>query len=114
VVAEGERRPLSITVDAADGATFPWAWYFRDLDVGYVDLSAEGEPPDSDVLILTEASHDRLAPRLRGYTGREIPFRVWWVRDYGAMSPSGWLDWLTERKPWNPTGGMPEWVYERR
>jgi hypothetical protein len=114
VVAEAQRHPLSITADAADGATFPWAWYFRDLDVGYVDLSAGGEPPDSDVLILTEASRDRLAPQLRGYRSREIPFRVWWVRDYGAMSASGWWDWFTERKPWNATGGMPEWVYERR
>jgi uncharacterized protein (TIGR03663 family) len=114
VVAEAQRRPLSITVDAADGATFPWAWYFRDLDVGYADLSAGGRPPGSDVLILTEASHDRLAAQLRGYSAREFPFRVWWVRDYGAMSPSGWLRWFTERKPWNPTGGMPEWLYERR
>ena len=45
--------------------------------------------------------------------GREFPFRVWWVRDYGAMSPGNWARWLLERKVWNPTGGMPEWLYER-
>ena len=22
--------------------------------------------------------------------------------------------WFTNRDPWNPTGGMPEWLYERR
>ena len=30
---------LSVTVDSADGATFPYAWYFRDLDVGYLDMT---------------------------------------------------------------------------
>ncbi len=45
---------------------------------------------------------------------REFPFRVWWVRDYGAMSAGGWLHWFTDRDPWNPTGGMPEFLYERR
>ena len=66
------------------------------------------------MLILTQAANDRLAAELPGYDGREFPFRVWWVRDYGAMSPGSWARWLTERKPWNPTGGMPEWLYERR
>ena len=114
--AKASDRPLSVTVDAAEGATFPWAWYFRDLDVGYVDLGGSDAPaPDSEVLILTQGAHDRLHPELRkSYTSRQIPFRVWWVRDYGALSPRTAWDWLTKREPWNPTGGMPEWVYERR
>jgi hypothetical protein len=36
------------------------------------------------------------------------------VRDYGAMSVGGWWDWFAHREPWNPTGGMPEWLYLRR
>ena len=114
VVARAEGSDLTVTVDSAEGATFPWAWYFRDLGAGYVDLGAGGEPPDSDVLILTQAAHERLGPQLSGYEAREFPFRVWWVRDYGEMSPSNWWRWLTRREPWNPTGGMPEWLYERR
>jgi uncharacterized protein (TIGR03663 family) len=107
---------LKITIDSAEGATFPWAWYFRDQDVGYIDLSASGAPPaDSDVVILTQASANRLGPALTGYDVRRIPFRVWWVRDYdGALSPGNWARWLTTREPWNPTGGMPEWVYVSR
>jgi uncharacterized protein (TIGR03663 family) len=112
--AEASDRPFTVTIDSAEGATFPWAWYFRDLDVGYIDLSEAGTPADSDVLILTQASHDRLAKQLTGYTSREFPFRVWWVRDYGAVSLGNWWRWLTEREPWNATGGMPEWLYERR
>ncbi len=106
VVAE---RPDRITVDSSDGATFPWAWYFRDLPVSYIELDRSGEMPDSDVLILTQAAHDRLDPR----GGREFPFRVWWVRDYGKMTPAAWWRWFTKREPWSPTGGLPEFLYER-
>ena len=31
--------PLSVTVDSAEGATFPYAWYFRHLQTGYIDSS---------------------------------------------------------------------------
>jgi uncharacterized protein (TIGR03663 family) len=111
--AKASDRPYTITIDAAEGATFPWAWYFRDLPVGYIDLSTQGAAPDSDALILTQASHDRLQSQLGAYESREFPFRVWWVRDYGKITPgSGWR-WLTKREVWNPTGGMPEWLYEK-
>jgi uncharacterized protein (TIGR03663 family) len=117
VVAEAERsdRPLRITVDSSEGATFPWAWYFRDLaGVGYLALAAGGSAQDADILILTQGARDRLAAELEGYEGREFPFRVWWVRDYGAMSPRAWWRWFTKREPWSPTGGMSEWLYRRR
>ena len=109
-----ECNPRSITVDASDGATFPWAWYFRDLDAGYVELGAGGTAPQSDVLILTERAHERLRSSLRDYDARELPFRVWWVRDYDEMSPASWWRWFTKREPWSPTGGMPEHLYQRR
>ena len=34
VVGDGRRKKpkLSVTIDSSDGATFPYAWYFRDLD----------------------------------------------------------------------------------
>jgi uncharacterized protein (TIGR03663 family) len=114
--AEAAGRPFSVTIDSAEGATFPWAWYFRDLQTGYIDLGgAANAPPDSDVLILTQGARDRLDPDLRGgYRGREFPFRVWWVRDYSKLDPGSAWRYLTKREPWNPTGGMPEFLYERR
>jgi hypothetical protein len=36
------------------------------------------------------------------------------VREYGKITPGSWWRWLTEREVWNPTGGMPEWLYEKR
>jgi hypothetical protein len=113
--AERARRPFTITVDAAEGATYPWAWYFRHLDAAYVDLASGGTPArNSDVLILTVGARDRFGDQLRGYDVRRFPFRVWWVREYSRMSPAAWWRYLTEREPWNATGGMPEWLYERR
>jgi uncharacterized protein (TIGR03663 family) len=114
--AEAAGRPFSITIDSAEGATFPWAWYFRDLKPGYIDLgSAANAPPESDVLILTQGARDRLHPQLRRtYDSREFPFRVWWVREYDKLRPGSAWRYLTKREPWNETGGMPEFLYERR
>jgi uncharacterized protein (TIGR03663 family) len=112
--AERAGRPFSVTVDSSEGATYPWAWYFRDLDVTYVDLADRGAPPPSDALILTDAAHARLRGELPDYTASRFPFRVWWVRDYGALTPAAALDWLVRREPWSPTGGMSEWLYVRR
>jgi uncharacterized protein (TIGR03663 family) len=112
IVARAERspRPLRVTVDAAGGASFPYAWYFRHLDAGYPDLSVAGDLPPSDVAILTDASRERLRPARAGYRERPFSFRVWWVRDYGALTPGSAWAWLTRRDPWSPTGGMREWL----
>jgi uncharacterized protein (TIGR03663 family) len=107
------REPI-LGVDAADGATFPWAWYFREEPVSYLDYRTQPPPANADALILTEASATRLAPTLAGYDARRFRFRVWWVRDYGAQSPGAWTRWMLSREPWNPTGGMPAYVYLRR
>jgi len=113
--AEREGRAARVVVDSADGATFPWAWYFRDLPSTFVDLSAGGDVPfDADAAILTSGGRERVRQQLGGFSERRFPFRVWWVRDYGAMSPGGWWRWFTRREPWNRTGGMPEWLYVRR
>jgi predicted membrane-bound mannosyltransferase len=112
--AEREGRTTRIVVDAAEGATFPWAWYFRDLPAEYLDMTGQDVPSDADVLILTDANRARLLPQLAGYDGRRFPFRVWWIRDYGKLSPGSALEWMAERKTWSPTGGMPEWLYLRQ
>jgi uncharacterized protein (TIGR03663 family) len=113
--AKRDGRPFPIIVDTDQGATFPYAWYFRHLQVGYVDLTKGGTiPPDTAAVILTDGSRQRQAAALANFNGREFPFRVWWVRDYGDMSPANWARWFVRRKVWNPTGGLPEWLYERR
>ena len=46
--ARAAGREPEIVVDAAEGATFPWAWYFRDLPAQYPDLSNSEPPADAD------------------------------------------------------------------
>jgi uncharacterized protein (TIGR03663 family) len=112
--ARREGRDFSVVVDAADGSTFPWAWYFRHLDASFPDLTREALDSTADVAIVTQAARDRVSGGLAGYEQREFPFRVWWVRDYDAMSAGGWWDWFTRREPWNETGGVPAWLYVRQ
>ncbi|MEA2296569.1 MAG: hypothetical protein QOE86_4208 [Solirubrobacteraceae bacterium] len=108
-------KPISITVDAGQGATFPYAWYFRHLPVGYIDMTTPNYVPSTQVLIMTEQARAKLLPDLAAYQGREFRFRVWWVRDWSKkFSLSAWEKYLIDRKTWNPTGGMPEWIYVRR
>jgi predicted membrane-bound mannosyltransferase len=116
-VAERVRKlgKVTINVDSGQGATFPYAWYFRDLDVGYIDMTTPGYQPSSQVLIMTQEGRDKLLPLLAAYEGRKYRFRVWWVRDWSKkLSPGAWWHWFTQRKTWNPTGGLPEWIYVRR
>ncbi len=112
--AAGEEPP-GITIDSSQGATFPYAWYFRDQQVGYIDMTTDGYVPNTPVLIMTLEARDKLKPNLSAYEGRSFDFRVWWVKDYKLkFKPGAWWDWFTEHKAWNETGGMPEWVYYRR
>jgi uncharacterized protein (TIGR03663 family) len=116
------KPPLTLTVDSAQGATFPYAWYWRHLSAGYIDLSLpNAAPPTTDVVTLTEEAHTRLLKALGGYDCRQYQFRVWWVRDYGIihaadhthpgpMRPGNVLKYILTRKTWNPTGGMKQYL----
>ena len=67
------------------------------------------------MIILTQAPTRACSRPLTGYDGRQIRFRVWWVRDYGK-GPPGDLVALDDRVRAAGTrpAGMPEWVYMRR
>jgi len=109
------RGEVTSNVDEGQGATVPDAWYFRALPVGYIDMSTPGYEPDSQVLIMTEQAQAKLLPVLEAYEGTKYDFRVWWVRDRSkALDLGAWWDWYTKREPWNPLGGLPEWIYVRR
>ncbi len=111
-----DKPELGITIDSSEGATFPYAWYFRNDQVGYIDMTQDNYTPTTQVLIMTDGARAAQKPNLSAYEGRRFDFRVWWVKDYKKklFSASAWWDWYTDRKPWNPTGGMKEWFYLRR
>ena len=118
VIAAAERlrragQTPSITVDSSDGATFPWAWYFRDLPAGYVDLKTGRPLPGSQIVLVLDSNREAQLNNLRGFQGRRFRLRVWWVREYDEQSPGNWWRWFTRREPWNPTGSLDEWLYVR-
>ena len=59
---------LTVTVDGTDHSTFPWAWYFRDLNTGFVDMTRRGYNPAADVLVMSD-------PRTTGSAARSAPTR---------------------------------------
>jgi uncharacterized protein (TIGR03663 family) len=99
-----------IEVDSSEGADWPWAWYLRNVPVGYPDMSAPGFHPTGDVVIATEADS---AP-FRGYRARAFRLREWWVRDYARLSPRTAVRWFAGRRPWNELGSFNETMYIRR
>lgn len=107
-----EGRPAKVVVDTD---SFPYAWYLRDLeDVGYLSLAEAQDAPDADLAVLGTANRIRLQDRLDDFDARRFRFRVWWVRDYGALTPASFGRWLVDRTPWNPTGGLDAWLLVKR
>ena len=110
------KPPLTVTIDSAEGATFPYAWYFRHLAAGYIDL-AQAERAAAHV---RRGRDDRRGPRAaaeRAQRLRRPPVPV--PRLVGARlrrrsRPGNLFRYITQRKVWNPTGGMKEWLYVKK
>ena len=113
VVAFG-RLGATIHVDSGDSNQYPWAWYLRGLDAGYLDMSAPGYRPDADVLLVSSTGHLALRDKLSAYRGRRFDVREFWGRDYGRLTPASYLRWQFRREPWSPLGTTPQWLYVRR
>jgi uncharacterized protein (TIGR03663 family) len=107
-------RPLSILVDSETTGGFPWAWYLRDLQLGF-DRPGRQRPPAAptfDVLILDDATRRALGPRLSGYAGRRIEFRVF-RGGLHRITPRLLASWMVRREPLGPQGSSYAWLYVR-
>jgi hypothetical protein len=107
-------QPVRLEVDGWGGASFPWAWYLRDVPVAsFPDMSRPDYVPVAQSLLIAESNQPRLLPRLGSYTGYRFRLRVWWVQDYGRAGLTQWVRWLIWRTPWNQEGTFDEWLYVR-
>jgi uncharacterized protein (TIGR03663 family) len=106
-------RPLTLWVDRWGGTGWPWAWYLRDVPVGYDDMSIATPPSDAQAVLVAAPNRTRIEPFLRGYVARRFRLRVWWVQDWGAAGARDWVSWLISRKAWGPTATMDEVLYLR-
>jgi hypothetical protein len=107
-------QALSVDVDSAYGASWPWAWYLRDFQrAGYVDMSSAGYSPGAQVLIVTDLNRGLLAPKLGRYIERRFRLRVWWLPEFSQAGVSEWAGWLAWRRTWSPQGSFDEWLLVR-
>jgi len=106
-----------IVVDAADGYTWPWAWYLRHYKrVAYATITDNYQPEQGAVLLIEDANTSKL--NLGGNWGQGIPYqhRRWFPETYRGsggtysardffsdlLTPSAvenWLDYWIRRKP---------------
>lgn len=109
-------RPIRLEIDQHYSMDWPWWWYLRDLRpaAAVMDDASYVPPKGTDALLVSHDNRGRLLPRLRAFRGNRFQHRVWWVPDYAAARPDDVLRWLVFREPWNPRGGLDEWLYVRR
>jgi len=86
----GQGKNLSITVDASDGFTWPWAWYLRDYkNVGYPDLGEIDAPPQNSVVLLNASNEGKAQPFLAAYD-EEMRYRHRsWFPEYTTYKNGG-------------------------
>jgi uncharacterized protein (TIGR03663 family) len=105
--------PRTIEIDGFGGTTWPWAWYLRDEAPSYPDMSDPAFRPSADIVLVDDLNHEAVAARLDGWEGHRYRFRVWWLPDYGDLTPAAWFRWLVHREPWSPTATFDQWIYIR-
>lgn len=97
--------PPRIVVDSSESASWPWAWYFRDLPVAYYDLSEEPQAAaGADVVLAMAANVPALQAPPEGWVARPYAHRSWWVPEFSDGSPADWAAWLATRQTFSPTG----------
>ncbi len=102
----------SLAVDTSEHGTFPWGWYFRDLEVLYVDMRSQ--VPDADVLLLGPEAVIFAFDRLLDYRLRRFTERRFWARDYGELTPAGLWRWKTGGQVWGELGSLRRFLLVRK
>jgi len=106
--------PPRIIVDTTDSATWPWAWYLRDLPVAYVDLAADpGAATGADVVIAMAPNVPALVAPPEGWRAQPFDHRAWWLPDWDHAGAGDWLRWFATRETFNPTGATEGVLLER-
>jgi hypothetical protein len=101
----GDREKLKITIDAADGYTWPWAWYLRRYsNTGYPDygVTSPTTPPDSGVVVVNYRNKVSLDKTLaEGFTnGRKIVHRWWFPEEYRDLTPGEFFGTIPNPRRW--------------
>jgi uncharacterized protein (TIGR03663 family) len=103
----GEGKGLLVTID--DGLTWPWAWYLRDFNIEYANLSSIDGPPAGTVLLLSASNEQAAEPHLDKYgEGQRFRQLLWFPEEYrdfdffGSDSWRWWWNYLLHRTTEGP------------
>ena len=91
----GEGKGLKVTVDF--DLTWPWAWYLRDYNIEYSDLSSIDHPPAGAVLLVVAGNEEAVQPYLEKYDeGQRFHHRLWFpeeYRNFDLFASESWRWW---------------------
>ncbi|MEZ4554364.1 MAG: TIGR03663 family protein [Dehalococcoidia bacterium] len=86
---------LSIFVDSSEGATWPWAWYLRDLDVAYADPAYIQQYATPKTVIVAMQGTISSIPELREQAGEVRPYHHRWAFPEDGYRGTTWSNLLT-------------------
>lgn len=95
LAAKAPPGQLSIFVDSSDGATWPWAWYLRHLNVAYADPAYIQQYATPKTLILALPNTLSSLPQLREQAGEVRPYHHRWAFPEDGYKGTTWSSFLT-------------------
>ena len=129
----GDRQEIRLSIDSADGYTWPWAWYLRNYaNVTYPDQSESVSTPSDGtaIAVIHAKNNNKVEPELNDdYTkGRRIVHRWWFPENetykHHELSLRKFFDAVVDRDSWRtsldffiyrklsaPIGSVDSYVY---
>ena len=114
-----KQQQLVIVVDDSEGASWPWAWYLRDLPVVYANAANVAKSAgDGDAVILALPATMQALPELRGRLGSGERYQHrWWFPEEGYRRATlddvirgrligDWVSFAKRRIPVEQIGAM--------
>lgn len=101
-------RPPVVVIDTRDSATWPWAWYLRDVPVRWADLGTEPEAVEgADVVLALWSDAGGLPVPPTGWTEvNRYDHRAWWLPPWADASAGDWFGWITRREAFGGFGSL--------
>ena len=105
----GDRNEIRLSIDSADGFTWPWAWYLRGYaNVTYPDQSESVSAPGDGtaIAVINAKNNTKVEPELGDdYTeGRRIVHRWWFPENetykHHELSLAKFFDAVVDRDAW--------------
>jgi predicted membrane-bound mannosyltransferase len=101
ILHSDENDSLSIAIDTSEGFTWPWAWYLRNYNVTYINLSADkgltnNEFENFDFIILNTKFDDVFLEKIdtNEFNIINLPFRQWYPENYRLNSLNEFVKYI--------------------